>query len=58
MTVSMVKKSQATIPAAWARRNVVHDSDARFGAGSMPACLKIAHTVDAAIVMPSRASSP
>ena len=40
MTVSTVKKSHATIPAAWARRNVVHDSDARPGAGSIPACLE------------------
>ena len=56
--MSTVKKSQATIPAAWLRRNVVHDSNARPGAGSMRACLRIAHTVDAAMVMPSRASSP
>jgi hypothetical protein len=48
MTVSMVKKSHATIPAAWVRRNVFHDSEFRPGAGSMPACLRIAHTVDAA----------
>ena len=40
MTVSTVKKSHATIPAAWARRNVVHDSDDRPGAGSMPARLE------------------
>jgi hypothetical protein len=58
MTVSTVKKSQATIPAAWVRRNVVHESDARFGAGLIPAVLRIAHTVDPPIVMPSRASSP
>ena len=58
MTVSTVKKSQATIPAAWERRNVVHDSDDRPGAGSIPAVLRIAHTVDAAMVMPRRASSP
>jgi hypothetical protein len=58
MTVSMVKKSHAMIPAACARRNVVHDSAVRPGAGSMPAFLSVAHTVDAAMVMPSRASSP
>jgi hypothetical protein len=58
MTVSIVKKSQATIPAACASRNVVHDSDDRLGAGSMPAFLRVAHTVDAAMVTPSRASSP
>ena len=34
------------------------DSDDRFGAGSMPAFLRIAHTVDAAMLMSSRASSP
>src|SRR3954454_16789249 len=39
MTVSMVKKSHATIPAACVRRNVVHDSAVRPGAGSMPAFL-------------------
>jgi hypothetical protein len=53
--VSTVKKSHARIPAAWARRNSVQDSDDRPGAGSMPACLRIAHTVEAATVMPSRA---
>jgi hypothetical protein len=52
MTVSTVKKSHATIPAAWERKNVVHDSDVRVGAGSIPAFLRIAHTVDAAMVMP------
>ena len=54
----MVKKSHATIPAACARRNDVQDCDARPGAGSIPACLRIDQTVDAAMVMPSRASSP
>jgi hypothetical protein len=58
MTVSTVKKSHATIPAAWEHKNVVHDSDVRVGAGSIPAVLRIAHTVDAAMVTPSRASSP
>src|SRR6266511_5753427 len=32
-TVSTVKKSQATIPLAWARRNCRHVSDERRGAG-------------------------
>jgi hypothetical protein len=49
MTVSKVKKSHATIPAAWLRRNVVHECDVRLGSGSMRACLRIAHTVDAAM---------
>ena len=39
-TVSTQKKSQATIPAAWARPKLVHDSQERPGAGSMPAFLK------------------
>src|SRR5450432_2334775 len=58
MTVSMVKKSPATIPVACGRRHVVHDSDERSGAGSIPACVRVAHTVDAATVMASRASFP
>ena len=33
MTVSTVKKSHATIPAAWLRRNVVQIRDARLGCG-------------------------
>ena len=57
-TVSTQKKSQATIPAAWARRKLVHESEERPGAGSMPAFLRIAHTVDAAMGMPNRVSSP
>ena len=44
-TVSTVKKSQATIPLAWARRNCRHESDERRGAGSIPACRKIDQTV-------------
>ena len=58
MTVSTVKKSHATIAAAWLRRNVAHDCDVRPGAGSIPAVLRIAQTVDGAIVTPSRTSSP
>ena len=34
--MSIVKKSQATIPLACARRNCCHVSEARRGAGSMP----------------------
>jgi hypothetical protein len=52
-----VKKSHAIIPAAWLRENVVHDSEFRPGAGSKPAFLRIAQIVDAAIVMPTWASS-
>jgi beta-glucanase (GH16 family) len=57
-TVSTVKKSQATIPLAWARRNSRHVSDDRRGAGSIPDCCRINHTVLAAIRTPSPASSP
>ena len=57
-TVSTLKKSQATIPLAWARRNALHVSDDRRGAGWMPACCKIDQTVLAAIRIPSPASSP
>jgi hypothetical protein len=53
-----VKKSQAMIPLAWARKNCRHVSDDRRGAGSMPACRKIDQTVLAAIRTPSPVSSP
>jgi hypothetical protein len=56
--VSTVKKSQATIPLACARRNSRHVSDDRRGTGAMPACRRIVQTVLAAILMPSVASSP
>ncbi|MBT8206715.1 MAG: hypothetical protein KJO18_00460 [Acidimicrobiia bacterium] len=47
MTVSMVAKSQAT--AAWERKNSDQVTDARSGAGSMPAVLRICQTVEAAM---------
>jgi hypothetical protein len=53
-----VKKSQAMIPLACARRNSRHVSDERRGAGSIPACCRIDQTVLAAIRTPSPASSP
>src|SRR5437879_5428167 len=40
------------------RRSSDLDSESRPGAGSIPARLRSVHTVDAAMVMPSRASSP
>jgi hypothetical protein len=58
MIVSTQKKSLATMPAAWVRRNVVHDSARRPGAGSIRCFLRVVQTVEAAMVMPSRASSP
>jgi hypothetical protein len=57
-TVSTLKKSQATIPLAWARKNSGHVLEERRGAGSMPDCCRIDQTVLAAIRTPSRASSP
>jgi hypothetical protein len=56
--VSTQKKSLATIPAAWERRNVVHDSARRPGAGSSRCFFRVAQTVEAAMVMPSAVSSP
>jgi carbonic anhydrase len=56
MTVSTVKKSHATMPAACERRNVAHDSELLPGAGSIRAFLRMVQMVDAAMVMPSRAS--
>jgi hypothetical protein len=57
-TVSTVKKSQATIPLACARKNCCQVSDERRGAGSMPDRCRIDQTVLAAIRIPSPASSP
>jgi hypothetical protein len=57
MIVSTHKKSLATIPAAWVRGNVVHDSARRPGVGSISHFLRIDQTVEAAIVMPTRVSS-
>lgn len=57
-TVSTTRKSHAMIAWAWAVRNCRHVGPARRGAGSMPAAWRISQTVDAAIVYPSRASSP
>jgi hypothetical protein len=56
--VSTLKKSQATMPLAWARRNSRHVWFERRGAGSMPACCRIDQTVLAATRMPSPVSSP
>ena len=53
-----MKKSSARIPCACDRRNSAHPGPSRRGAGSIPASLRICHTVDGATVMPSPASSP
>ena len=55
---SAVKKSSARIPCAWDRRNSAQPGPSRRGAGSIPASLRICHTVDNATMMPSPASSP
>jgi hypothetical protein len=55
---SAVKKSQARIASAWERRNCDQVGPVRRGAGSMPLAFRISHTVDAATLTPSPASSP
>ena len=57
-TVSAVKKSTASIPAACARRNFVQDWPARRGVGPAPAARRILHTVAADTRYPRPASSP
>ena len=58
VAVSMHAKSVVMMPAAWDRMNSIHVGPVRSRAGSMPAARGIFHTVDAAMVCPSRASSP
>jgi hypothetical protein len=57
-TVSTWKKSAARIVFAWASRNARQVCPDRRGAGSMPASLRICHTVDGASVYPRPVSSP
>jgi hypothetical protein len=45
-------------PCTCDRRNSGQPGPSRRGAGSIPALLRICHTVDAAAVMPSPANSP
>ena len=56
--VSTHAKSVAMIAAAWDRMNSIQVGPVRSRAGSIPADLRIFHTVDAAMVWPSRVSSP
>ena len=51
--MSMVKKSQATIAAAWALSNSRQVGPQRRGAGSSPARFRIHHTVEGATRYPS-----
>ena len=53
-----MKKSSAKMPCACDRKNSGQPGPSRRGAGSIPALFRICHTVDAATVMPSPASSP
>src|SRR4029453_7238509 len=57
-TVSTVKKSTASTPLAWAPRNCRQVIADRFGAGSTPARCRMAQTVLAPSLYPSRHSSP
>jgi hypothetical protein len=56
MTVS--KKSAAMMTSACERRNAAQLSEVRCGAGSIPVCLRISHTVDGATLIPRTSSSP
>jgi hypothetical protein len=51
------KKSAARIAWACERKNVAQVCDVRSGAGSMPASLRICHTVEAATLTPRTSSS-
>jgi hypothetical protein len=52
-------KSQARIAAAWERRKDAQVGPvSRRGAGSIPALVRISHTVEAAMMIPRPASSP
>jgi hypothetical protein len=53
-----VKNSSVRIPCARDHRNSAQPGPSWWGAGSMPAFLRIRQTVDGATVMPSPASSP
>ena len=56
--VTVSRKSQASSASAWERRKSAHVLHTRSGAGSMPASLRISHTVEAATFTPRTSSSP
>lgn len=58
MRVEVSKKSAVMRAWAWGRRNAAQVCDVRWGAGSMPASLRISQTVEAATLMPNTSSSP
>jgi len=53
-----VEKSVARIVLAWASKNARQVCPDLLGAGSIPASLRISHTVDAAIFRPRPTNSP
>jgi len=57
-TVSTVKKSHASMVAAWPRMNSRHDRPPRFPAGPSPDPRRSLRTVVAETLIPSWASSP
>jgi hypothetical protein len=58
LRVKVSMKSQASRASACERRKLAHVVEARSGAESRPACLRISQTVDGATLMPSVVSSP
>jgi uncharacterized protein YkwD len=56
--VTVSRKSQASRASAWERRKSAQVLEARAGAGSIPASVKISHTVEAATFTPRTSSSP
>jgi len=57
-TVSTVKKSHASTPAAWERRNSPQDGPPRLGAGPKPLRRRMLRTEVADTFVPSLAHSP
>ncbi|WP_154686015.1 hypothetical protein [Streptomyces himastatinicus] len=57
-TVSMWKRSVATMAEAWALRKAGQDWLVRWGAGAIPAFCKISQTVEVPSLRPRPSSSP
>jgi hypothetical protein len=58
LSKSTVKESVAMIASAGERRNCIQVCPVRRGAGSIPALVRISHSVEGAILTPRPASSP
>jgi hypothetical protein len=58
VNVTVSKKSAARMASACERRKALQLSEVRSGAGSIPASLRISHTVDGATFTPKTSSSP